>query len=102
MTSTLLRTGWFRGRSRRHGGGRPGGRPRPALWPVVAGVVTVFVVALCILSSSPTAASQDEAEAALYAQQCASCHGAEGEGGIGPDLRGLTSAADVAAQVRAG
>lgn len=69
---------------------------------MAAGVTAVFVVALCVLAASPTAASQDEAEAALYAQQCASCHGAEGEGGIGPDLRELTSAAEVAAQIRAG
>jgi ubiquinol-cytochrome c reductase cytochrome c subunit len=72
------------------------------VWPVVTGVAALLVVALCILSSSPMAASQDETEAALYAQQCGACHGAEGEGGIGPDLRALTSAADVAAKIRAG
>ncbi len=40
--------------------------------------------------------------AALYSANCASCHGVNGEGGIGPDLRGLTDTALVETQVSAG
>ncbi len=40
--------------------------------------------------------------AALYLANCASCHGVNGEGGIGPDLRGVTDTALVETQVKAG
>lgn len=40
--------------------------------------------------------------AALYSANCGSCHGAGGEGGIGPDLRGLTDAALIESQVSTG
>jgi mono/diheme cytochrome c family protein len=40
--------------------------------------------------------------AALYSANCASCHGVSGEGGIGPDLRGVTDTAIVETQVAAG
>ncbi len=36
-------------------------------------------------AESSTAAAEPDA-AALYAQQCAMCHGADGKGGIGPDM----------------
>ena len=40
--------------------------------------------------------------AALYSADCASCHGVNGEGGIGPDLRGITDATLVETQVKNG
>jgi cytochrome c551 len=40
--------------------------------------------------------------AALYAQNCAGCHKADGSGGFGPDLRGETDVAEVTAHVRDG
>jgi mono/diheme cytochrome c family protein len=40
--------------------------------------------------------------AALYSANCASCHGVNGEGGIGPDLRGVIDTAIVETQVAAG
>ena len=41
--------------------------------------------------------------AAVFATTCASCHGAEGEGGVGPTLRGSgLSAAEVEAVVAEG
>jgi mono/diheme cytochrome c family protein len=40
--------------------------------------------------------------AALYSANCASCHGAGGEGGVGPDLRGETDIAFIEGQVTNG
>lgn len=40
--------------------------------------------------------------AALYSSSCASCHGADGSGGIGPDLRGAADTATVAQQITQG
>ncbi len=40
--------------------------------------------------------------AALYTANCESCHGADGSGNIGPDLRTLDDAAAVATQIEQG
>lgn len=47
-------------------------------------------------------AGSDIDAAAIFSANCASCHGAGGEGGIGPDLRGLTDAALIEDQVSTG
>ncbi|MBU2603255.1 MAG: c-type cytochrome [Actinobacteria bacterium] len=49
-----------------------------------------------------TAAPSGVDAAPIYAAKCAGCHGAGGEGGAGPDLRALTDAAAVEAQVTTG
>ncbi|MHB1344197.1 MAG: c-type cytochrome [Thermoleophilia bacterium] len=40
--------------------------------------------------------------AALYSANCESCHGADGSGNIGPDLRALDDAAVIATQIEQG
>ncbi len=40
--------------------------------------------------------------AALFSSSCASCHGADGSGNIGPDLRGAADTATVAQQITQG
>jgi len=40
--------------------------------------------------ASPTASPGGDAGAAVFAQSCASCHGKDGMGGVGPDLTGLS------------
>jgi len=55
---------------------------------ILAAAVTVVL----LLTVSPTIAGEDSpdvsAGAVLFASSCSSCHGPEGEGGIGPALAG--------------
>ena len=51
-------------------------------------------------ASTPTQAADDPA--ALFADNCAGCHGADGSGGNGPDLRGEDNVDGIAEQVREG
>lgn len=53
-------------------------------------------------TTDTTAAAGGVDAAALYSANCGSCHGGGGEGGIGPDLRGLTDAALIESQVSTG
>ena len=50
----------------------------------------VFVIAL--FANEPASGGDDSASespgAAVYSDNCASCHGADGQGGIGPELAG--------------
>lgn len=64
---------------------------------VVVGIAVVMTVVLLFTNSptAPPAASPDAVVAAagidgaaLYGQRCASCHGGDGSGGIGPRLAG--------------
>lgn len=76
--SAQARTGWPRLRHRRLG--------------VIA---TLFAAGGAIAASgSGTAAAQGEAPdgESLYQTNCAGCHGAEGEGGVGPVLQGIVNA----------
>lgn len=55
--------------------------------------------------SSSAEAGDDSAGKTVFAANCASCHGADGTGGVGPDLTSLAAAADpavVAKQVKNG
>lgn len=53
-------------------------------------VATVAVIAAGCINNSPIAAPGDDAELVegqqVYASQCASCHGVQGEGGRGKQL----------------
>jgi mono/diheme cytochrome c family protein len=40
--------------------------------------------------------------AAAFGRACASCHGAQGEGGVGPRVAGRTDAAAIATVIREG
>jgi len=51
-------------------------------------------------ASTPTQAADDPAT--LFADNCAGCHGADGGGGSGPDLRGEDNVDGIAEQVREG
>ena len=51
-------------------------------------------------ASTPTQAADDPA--ALFTDNCAGCHGADGSGGNGPDLRGEDNVDGIAEQVREG
>lgn len=85
------------------------------------GLVLTLIVGLSIIGfhesnetrdeRNAVAASEDATDAVsqgeqIYAARCASCHGAGGEGGVGPSLVGVTerfpSAADQEALVRSG
>jgi cytochrome c551 len=51
-------------------------------------------------ASTPTQAADDPAT--LFTENCAGCHGADGSGGNGPDLRGEDNVDGIAEQVRNG
>ncbi|MHB9149022.1 MAG: c-type cytochrome [Thermoleophilia bacterium] len=55
-------------------------------------------------STATTTTPDDDAidAAAIFSANCGSCHGAGGEGGIGPDLRSLTDATLIEDQVSTG
>ena len=55
-----------------------------------------------VATTETTASGGNIDAAALFSANCASCHGVNGEGGIGPDLRGITDASLVETQVKAG
>ena len=48
-------------------------------------------------STGAAGSGDDSAGKAVFAANCASCHGADGTGGVGPDLTTLPAAADPAA-----
>jgi len=54
--------------------------------------VGVMVTVVLLLTLSPTVAEVDSPDAAvgagLFQASCSGCHGAEGEGGVGPALAG--------------
>ncbi len=99
--------------------GSDGRRPRTAhlvLVPVVVGALValavfglaewhVFQPSAPDAASAPAAADGDaDAGRQVWTQSCASCHGADAEGGIGPGLAGNTNLTDedVAAVIRSG
>jgi cytochrome c551 len=51
-------------------------------------------------ATSPAGDAADGEE--VFASECASCHGEDGSGGIGPDLRGEDDVAGIEQQVRNG
>jgi mono/diheme cytochrome c family protein len=59
-------------------------------WIAVAGFVVFVALLLLKQPESPKAASSagNGSGAAIFDSQCARCHGANGEGGIGPKLDG--------------
>lgn len=80
-----------------------------ALWPLVLGAyVVAMVVVLAVVRpfepEAPAAAAGDVYRGeTVYLQSCAGCHGASGQGGVGPALAGSgIDAARAAAQVRSG
>ena len=60
---------------------------------------TVVLASLAMMTCTAAFAAEDGA--ALYKAKCAGCHGAAGEGKMGPALKGK-SAADVTAVLSAG
>jgi cytochrome c len=55
--------------------------------------ISIVMVALGMILS--TAAFAQEDGAALYKSKCSGCHGANGEGKIGPKIAGNTTVSDV-------
>lgn len=55
-------------------------------------------------TAGPTSSPGGPDAAALFAQQCAACHGQDGEGGVGPNLTGLSDSdlSAAAEQIRNG
>lgn len=63
--------------------------PRPALF-ILGAAASVAAVTAC--SSKPTPSDPVLAKGQqVYAQNCASCHGADGEGGAAPRLIGIAT-----------
>ncbi|GAB4541017.1 MAG: c-type cytochrome [Anaerolineae bacterium] len=60
-------------------------RPRPVGLALLAGLITVAFWQVLVSAQGPTP-EQLEAGARLYAENCAVCHGASGEGRIGAEL----------------
>jgi mono/diheme cytochrome c family protein len=56
-------------------------------------LIVFLVVALSICVVLPQAAFADDG-AATYKAKCAGCHGAEGQGKVGPALKGTSMSAD--------
>ena len=57
---------------------------------------TIILAALAMMMMSTVAFADDGA--AMYKAKCAGCHGADGEGKMGPAIKGKTNAADVVAK----
>lgn len=57
-----------------------------------------FMIVLAALAMLMSTAAFAEDGAALFKAKCAMCHGANGEGKIGPALKGKTDVADVLAK----
>lgn len=62
--------------------------PRPLALLATATLLAVTVLTACGSggSSSPSASGAE-----IYASNCARCHGAQGQGGVGPSLAGIAS-----------
>jgi len=57
---------------------------------------TIVLAALAMMMSTAAFAAEDGG--ALYKAKCAGCHGAAGEGKMGPKIKGSTKVADVLAK----
>jgi cytochrome c len=57
-----------------------------------------FAITLAVVAMMMSTAAFAEDGAALYKAKCAGCHGAAGEGKMGPAIKGKTNAADVVAK----
>ena len=55
--------------------------------PVIASVIAAFVI-FALVSVANSAVAQDAVAGADKYAMCSACHGAQGEGGIGPKLAG--------------
>lgn len=65
-------------------------------------LIVFLIIALSICVVLPQAAFADDG-AATYKAKCAGCHGAEGQGKVGPALKGTSlSADDIAALLTKG
>lgn len=92
--------------------GQPSARSRAWLPLVVLVVVVLGVYGLSRWhvfqpsadAGGPVAAGDATAGAQVYAASCAGCHGAQGEGGVGPALQGRTdlSPEGIQAVIRSG
>jgi mono/diheme cytochrome c family protein len=58
-----------------------------------AWVLVCLVVALCVVAALPQPAWAEDG-AAIYKAKCAACHGAEGQGKMGPALKGTSLSED--------
>jgi mono/diheme cytochrome c family protein len=68
--------------------------------PLRTSVLRLVVIALCATLTSPVFANDG---AAIYKTRCAGCHGAQGQGKIGPALKGTSlSSDDIAALLTKG
>jgi mono/diheme cytochrome c family protein len=54
-----------------------------------------FTIVMAAVAMMMTTAALAEDGAALYKAKCTACHGAAGEGKMGPALKGKTNVADV-------
>jgi mono/diheme cytochrome c family protein len=57
-----------------------------------------FAITLAVVAMMMSTVALAEDGAALYKAKCSACHGAGGEGKMGPAIKGKTNAADVAAK----
>jgi mono/diheme cytochrome c family protein len=55
-----------------------------------------IAITLAVVAMMMSTAAFAEDGAGLFKQKCAACHGAGGEGKMGPAIKGKTNAADVA------
>ncbi len=58
---------------------------------ILAGVVVVVFVVLLFANEPSTTGAVSSPGGQLFQANCASCHGAQGEGGIGPKLAGVVT-----------
>jgi len=56
-------------------------------------LILLFAVALCVCVALPQAAFADDG-AGMYKAKCAGCHGPEGQGKVGPALKGTSMTDD--------
>jgi len=61
-------------------------------------LIPVVVISLIMCAAVAPAALADDG-AAIYKAKCAACHGAEGQGKVGPALKGTSLSADQIAGV---
>ena len=65
-------------------------RMRPHLAPV-AGAVAAVVVALTLAGCGSGGEAQPTTGKGIYEAHCATCHGVDGQGGVGPELAGVVA-----------